>query len=60
MFGAGFGGGAGTYSSSRQSRSRGPPRKKDSVVNYDVTLEELYTGKKVRSGAHVPLCAVHV
>lgn len=46
MFAAGFGG-AGTYSSSRSSRPRGPPRKKDSIVQYPVTLEELYNGKKV-------------
>jgi DnaJ-class molecular chaperone len=52
MFGAGFGG-AGTYSSSRSSRPRGPPRKKDSIVQYAVTLEELYNGKKVRC-AHKP------
>lgn len=46
MFGAGFGG-AGMYTSSRSSRPRGPPRKKDSIVKYEVTLEQLYTGKRV-------------
>lgn len=47
--GGGYGGGYGSYSQT-SGRPPRPKRGQDTLVRYDVTLEDLYNGKKVVMG----------
>lgn len=46
--GAGFGGGPGGFGFDFDFGPGGPRRKRDDVIPYEVTLEDLYNGKSVK------------